>query len=116
VELRFTDIVLQSYGDSSAAVAGSADSTSLGLWSRWRAPTGYTVMERPLRYVLEYAHTTFLGDLDGVLGFNHLNSLGAGIEFDSSKYDIIVTRTRLVARYKFGENVTGWSLGLAISF
>jgi hypothetical protein len=116
VELRYTDIYLHSYGNSSTAVQGSADARSVNLWTRWRAPTGMIMLERPLRYVLEYAHTAFFGDLDGMLGFNHLNSVGAGFELDSSKYDIIVTRTRLVARYKFGENVRGWSVGFAISF
>jgi hypothetical protein len=116
VELRYTDIYLQSYGGTSTAVQGSADAQSMNLWTRWRAPTGITMLERPVRYVLEYVHTAFFGDLDGVLGFNHLNSVGAGLELDSSKYDIIVTRTRLVARYKFGENVRGWSVGFAISF
>jgi len=116
VEWRYTNIYLQSYGSTSAAVQGNADAESLNFWARWRAPTRITMLERPLRYVLEYAHTTFFGDLDGALGFDHLNSVGAGLELDSSKYDIIVTRTRLVARYKFGENVSGWSVGLAVSF
>jgi hypothetical protein len=116
VELRYTNIYLQSFAGTSTAVKGSADSQSASLWARWRAPTGITTLERPLRYVLEFAHTTFLGDLDGVLGFNHLNSVGAGLELDSSKYDIVVARTRLMARYKFGESVRGWSVGLAISF
>ena len=74
------------------------------------------MQDRPLRYVLEFAHTTFLGDLDGVLGFNYLTSLGAGLELDSSARDVGVTRTRLMARYKIGEHVTGWSIGLAASF
>jgi opacity protein-like surface antigen len=116
VELRYTNINLQSFGGTSTAVKGSADSQSVSLWARWRAPTGSTMLERPLRYVLEFAHTTFLGDLDGVLGFNYLSSVGAGLELDSSAYDITVTRTRLMARYKIGENVRGWSVGLAVSF
>jgi hypothetical protein len=116
VELRYTNIYLQSFGDSSEAVQGSADAQSVSLWSRWRAPTGITMLQRPLRYVLEFAHTTFLGDLDGVLGFNYLSSFGAGVELDSSAHDVVVTRTRLMARYKVGEHVTGWSIGLAVSF
>ena len=116
VELRYTNIYLQSFGGTSTAVQGSADSQSLSLWARWRAPTGGTMLERPLRYVLEFAHTTFIGDLDGVLGFNYLSSVGAGLELDSSAYGISVTRTRLMARYKVGENVRGWSVGLAVSF
>jgi hypothetical protein len=115
-ELRYTDIRLQSLGGSSAAVQGSADAQSLSFWTRWRAPTGAVVLERPLRYVLEFAHTRFLGDLDGVLGFNDVSSFGAGLELDSSARDAYVTRTRLMVRYKVGENVTGWSLGLAVSF
>jgi hypothetical protein len=39
-----------------------------------------------------------------------------GLELDSSKYDIHVTRTRLLARYKVGNNVTGWALSLGVSF
>ena len=116
VELRYTNIYLQSFGGSSTAVKGNADAQSVSLWARWRAPTGATMLERPLRYVLEFAHTTFFGDLDGVLGFNYLSSVGTGLELDSSARDISVTRTRLMARYKFGEHVTGWSVGLAISF
>jgi len=116
VELRYSNIYLHSFGGSSAAVQGSADAQSISLWSRWRAPTGVTMLERPLRYVLEFAHTTFLGDLDGVLGFNYLSSIGTGLELDSSAYDAVVTRTRLMARYKVGEHVRGWSIGLAVSF
>jgi hypothetical protein len=73
-------------------------------------------MQRPLRYVLEAAHTIYLGDQRELLGINQLTSLGAGIEFDSSAYDILVTRTRLVARWAFGENVRGFAVGLAMSF
>jgi hypothetical protein len=116
VELRYTNIYLRSFGGSSTAVQGSADSQSVSLWTRWRAPTGMTLLDRPLRYVLEFAYTTFLGDLDGVLGFNGLGSVGTGLELDSSAYDIGVTRTRLMFRYKAGEHVRGWSVGLAVSF
>lgn len=116
LELRYSNISLQSFADTSTAVKGSADAQSISFWSRWRAPTGVTMLERPLRYVLEFAHTTFLGDLEGVLGFNHLNSIGTGLELDSSAHDAVVTRTRLIARYKVGEHVRGWSIGLAMSF
>jgi hypothetical protein len=45
-----------------------------------------------------------------------MTSLGVGLEFDSSAYDIIVSRTRLVARWAFGENIRGFAIGLAMSF
>nr|WP_242616815.1 autotransporter domain-containing protein [Rivibacter subsaxonicus] len=116
LEIRYTDVELRSYGSSNEAVQGSASAQSVGLWARRRAPTGMTALQRPVRYVLEYAHTRFLGPDAGVLGFNQLNSVGAGFELDSSAYDVWATRWRAVLRYKFGPNVTGWSLGLALSF
>lgn len=114
-ELRYSNIYLQSY-NSSAAVQGHASAQSLSVWSRWRAPTRITLLEQPLRYVLEYAYTRFLGDLEGTLGFEDIHSFGIGLELDSSERDIVVTRTRLLARYKVGNNVDGWALGLAVSF
>ena len=115
LELRYSNIYLQSF-DTSAAVEGHASAQSVSLWSRWRAPTGMHAFELPLRYVLEYAYTRFLGDLEGVMGFEQIHSFGIGLELDSSKRDIVVTRTRLLARYRVGDNVEGWALGLAVSF
>jgi hypothetical protein len=114
-ELRYTNIYLKSF-QSSSAVQGHSDAQTLSFWSRYRAPTGAVVLERPLRYVLEYAHTRFLGDLKGALGFEYVNSFGLGLELDTSKYESYVTRTRLVLRYKAGNNVTGWAIGLGVSF
>jgi len=116
VEWRYTYMKLQSFGSTSEAVQGSAVARTTALWTRWRAPTGLTALQRPLRYVLEAAHTTYWGDNANVLGFNNLTSLGVGFELDSSAYDVFVTRTRLVARYAFGRNVSGFALGLAVSF
>ena len=56
------------------------------------------------------------GDQRGVLGFDRLTSVGAGLELDSSAYNVFITRTRLVGRYVFGTNVSGFSVGLAVSF
>ena len=114
-ELRYTNIALNTF-DSSAAVQGSADSQSLGLWVRARYPTPLTVLERPLRAVFEVAHTEFLGQLRGALGFDSLSSVGTGVEIDRSASDPMFSRVRLVFRYQFGQNVRGTSIGLAASF
>jgi len=115
-ELRLTDIHLQSYGGTSEAVQGSALAQSLGLWSRWRAPTGLRSLDRPVRYVVEYAFTHYFGPDGDMLGFNNLNSIGAGLELDTSALDRVATRWRLIGRYRFGENVSGWGISLGISF
>ena len=115
VELRYTNIHLDSF-QSSSAVQGHAVAQSASFWSRYRAPTGWVALERPVRYVLEYAYTRFIGDLDGALGFTYVNSFGAGLELDTSRYEAYVSRVRLVLRYKVGDHVTGWAVGLAASF
>ncbi|MBN3751353.1 hypothetical protein G3N95_00255 [Paraburkholderia sp. Tr-20389] len=114
-ELRATDIYLRSFGGAEA-VQGSATAQQLSLWTRWRAPTGWHALDRPVRYVLELAYSHYFGDSAGVLGFNDLTSLGVGLELDSSRYPIIVTRTRAMVRYVFGHNVHGVSFGFAVSF
>ena len=116
VETRLTNIRLESYGGTSEAVKGSALAQSVGLWARWRAPTGLRALDRPVRYVTEFAYSYYFGPDGDMLGFNHLTSLGVGLELDTRALDRIVTRWRLMARYRFGQNVTGWSIGLGISF
>jgi hypothetical protein len=115
-ELRYTNIFQRNSGSLSDAVDSRSIARSLNLWTRWRAPTGLVLLERPLRYVLEFAHTRYGGDLEGALGFDYLSSVGAGLELDVGKYERWVSRVRMVARYRFGPNVQGVSVGLAVSF
>jgi len=116
-ELRYSYMHLQSFGSSAEVVQGEASAENLGLYLRRRAPIAdWTLLGNPLRYVLEGAHTEFLGEQRGALGFTGLTSLGVGLELDSSKYPVFITRTRLVARYMFGNNTTGYGVGLAMSF
>ena len=115
-EIRYSYIHLQSFGSTSEVVQGAADAENLSIYLRRRAPTGLEFLSRPVRYVLEGARTEYFGTQRGLLGFNALNSLGAGLEIDSSQYDILISRTRLVDRYMFGENTAGYSLALAVSF
>nr|WP_321937886.1 MULTISPECIES: hypothetical protein [unclassified Paraburkholderia] len=115
LELRYTDIYLQSFG-SSSGVRGTANAQSTNLYARWRAPTGLLAFNRPLRYVLELSHSDYLGSQADILGFNQLTSLGAGIEIDTGAVTKLFSRLRIVARYAFGKDVTGASLGVALSF
>lgn len=117
IELRYTGMSLQTFGNTSSAVDGSATAQNLGLYLRRRAPIfDWTLLKSPVRYVLEGAHTEYLGDQRGKLGFDSLSSVGMGIEMDSSKYPVFITRTRLVARYMFGNGTSGYGVGLAMSF
>jgi len=116
LEIRYTNVPLKSAGSSEAGVTGHSRAESASLWARTRVPTGWgTVWDRPVRYVYEFAFTRFLAD-ETETGLTWMSSLGFGLELDSSAKDIWATRWRLVGRYKFGPDVKGWSMGIAISF
>ncbi|WP_428845126.1 hypothetical protein [Citrobacter portucalensis] len=117
IELRYSAMKIQTFAGTSKAVEGKAKAQNLGLYLRRRAPiSDWRLLKSPVRYVLEGAHTEYLGDQRGKLGFNSLSSVGMGIELDSSAYPVFVTRTRLVARYMFGQDTSGYGIGLAMSF
>ena len=116
VELRYNYMKLRSFKSEYSSIEGESDANIISLWTRWRAPTGVAMLNNPLRYVLEASNTTFLGKQRGALGFNYLTTLGVGLELDSSDYPVFITRTRLIYRYTFGNNVSGFALGLAMSF
>jgi hypothetical protein len=114
-ELRYTNIHLTSF-DSSKSVEGHANAQSFGLWSRRRVPTGLTLLGSTIRSVIELAHTQYLADSRGALGFNFLSSVGTGLELDIKDYDIFFTRARIMVRYQFAPNISGYSIGVAASF
>jgi len=116
LEIRYTNVLLRSYGSTAAGVVGQARSESISIWARRRVPTGWgEVWNRPIRYVYEVAATRYLGD-ETEVGLKEMNSVGFGLELDSSALDRWATRWRAMARYKFGPSAHGWALGLAISF
>ncbi|MEH6492044.1 outer membrane beta-barrel protein [Halopseudomonas sp.] len=115
LELRYSYLDLQNIGGD-RAIEGNVTAQTANLWTRYRAPTGWTLMQNPLRYVLEYSHSEYLGEQRGALGFDRLSTVGAGIEFDSSAYPVFITRTRVLIRQMFGDGVSGTALSLAVSF
>jgi hypothetical protein len=121
VELRYTQLRLNSLPGTSDGVTGSADAMTLGLWARVRWPSGFEAFGRPLRWVVDFSHAEFLGPQRGVLGFNALSKLGGGIEFDVKRWGLgpdwfELQRIRLMARYLYGDGVQGGSFGIGLSF
>lgn len=117
VELRYTDIRLRTFGNTSEVVQGEATAQTANIYARYRAPTGYYALDRPVRYVLEFSHSRYLGSQADILGFSYLTTVGTGLELDTSAFNpLYVSRLRAVLRYVFGNNVSGVSLGLAASF
>jgi hypothetical protein len=122
VELRYTQLQLQTVGDTPPVAQGRSTAQTLGLWGRYRWPTGREVFGRPLRWVVDGNATTYLGDQRDAIGFAWAVKVGGGIEWDTGRLElgamgISLKRVRLVARYLFADdNITGYSIGLGMSF
>ena len=63
--------------------------------------------------MLDYEHYREKYEIDVELRYTYIKLQSF---LDSSAYEIIITRTRLVGRYIFGDNVSGFSIGMAVSF
>lgn len=121
LELRSTNNYLTSYGGTSRAVRGEANAISAAIWARLRWPTGFTMLRRPVRYVLETQHSLSFGDQAKSLGFDRLSRVGGGLETDTGAlnlgaFGMYAQRIRVTGSYIFGPNVSGWSSGIGISF
>lgn len=122
VELRYTQIQLQTFGSTIPAARGNSTARTLGLWTRYRWPTGLEAFGRPVRWVLDGSGSLYLGDQREALGFGWSVKIGGGIEFDVGRYEvgafgINLSRVRLIGRYFYGDNnITGASFGVGMSF
>jgi hypothetical protein len=120
LELRYTDIRLSTFGDTSSQVRGESEAKTFNIWGRVRWPMDREMFGRPLRWVVDLSHSRYFGD-QVAIGFDHLTKVGGGIEMNVGRYELGVwdfnmQSIRIVARYLFGQNVSGASIGLAVSF
>ena len=120
--LRFTNIHLQTFGDTLPAARGQSDARTLGLRTRVRWPTGFEAFGRPVRWVIDASASYRFGDQRAALGFAWSAKVGGGIAFDTGRHEIgalglNMNRVRLIGRYFFGDGgVTGSSFGIGVSF
>lgn len=122
IEIRYTRMTFTAMEHLDDGSRASADAQTLGLWSRVRWPTSLEAFGRPVRWVAELSHSQFFGDQSRVLGIDWLTKVGGGIEMDTGRVEatlagfLYVNRIGLIGRYVFGDNVSGFSVGLSFGF
>ena len=122
IELRYTRMTFAAMERTEDGGRPSADTQTLGLWSRVRWPTSLEAFGRPVRWVAEFSHSQFFGDQSRALGIEWLTKVGGGIEMDIGRVEatlagfLYLNRVGLVGRYVFGRNVSGFSVGLNFGF
>jgi hypothetical protein len=122
VELRYSQLRLQTFGDTFRAARGRATAETIGLWGRYRWPTGREMFGREMRWVIDGSASSYIGDQREAIGFAWSAKLGGGIEFDTGRWElgalgITLQRVRFVGSYFFGDNnITGYSFGIGMGF
>jgi len=81
-----------------------------------KGPTGLDIGGLPLRWIGFAAGTWMFGQGSDALGFSSFAELGAGLELGTTGHLPWVQAISLRGSGLFGDNVTGWSVGLAMSF
>jgi hypothetical protein len=122
VELRYSRFRVGTLPVWSRGLNVQADFDTLSLWARYRWPTGLEAYGRPVRWVAEMYHSEFLSDVQReVLGADRLTRIGGGIELDVGRWELgavglYLQRLRVMGHVVTGHNVSGWSVGLGMSF
>ncbi|MES0827723.1 autotransporter outer membrane beta-barrel domain-containing protein [Ruegeria sp. SCP11] len=116
LDLRFrhTHIILEPLDTD---LVGQAEAISTVAWSRVRVPTQFTAFSQPTRWVGEASVSYIPGDQGIVLDSEWLAQRGGGVELDYSRNEFAwIKEFRLMARIAKGDNIKGYSAGIAIKF
>ncbi len=81
-----------------------------------KGPMGIEIGGLSLRWIAFASGTWMFGQNNDALGFSSFAELGAGIELADPNLIPGVEAISLRGSGLFGDNVTGWSVGLAVSF
>jgi len=111
---RATHSVVDSFGESSAAVRFRENGNTLSLRAELEGPTGCTLAGRSVRWTSLGSYARFLGTNADQLGFNDVAQLGAGLVFVAPAGDFHLRRIAVKGSLLRGSHVRGWSLGFGL--
>jgi len=80
------------------------------------APTGKSIFDRALGWVLFGGYAGFFGPNRNALGFTSVAEVGLGVEVPLSTSAEKRERIRVGASYLFGPDVTGWTISAGMKF
>lgn len=114
--LRLTHVEVMTLNTPSSEFDARIGVDTAKVFARLGQPTSWRLFDRPLRWLLQGGGSMFLGDQRDALGFSWLSSLGVGLEADFAETNDFVSRVRVTLSGVVGDHVSGYSIGLGISF
>ena len=122
IELRYTQIHLETFGNTLQAARGSSIARTVTWWGRYYWPTGWEAFGRPVRWLIDTNFSWYVGNQAQAIGFGWATRVGAGIAMDLGRQEwgvagINIGRLGLIASVLYGDRgVTGHSVGVTMSF
>jgi len=114
--LRYNRITDINYSASDPSLESTNRFTASTAKVEVKGPTGMTLLDYPLRWIAFTGGTWMMGRHRNALGFNSFAELGGGIELEDDTLLRGLEGVSLRASALVGERVTGWSLGISLSF
>ena len=118
VSLRgmFTYAYTDSFKQTHDVQSISEDTETLVVRLETRAPTGLSIAGHGVRWLGLAGYTTFFGPNRDALGFSYIAEVGLGFDIDISTENNFLDHIGLRGSYLFGDDMTGWQVGLAYDF
>lgn len=115
-KLRLTHVEVVTIDTPSSEFDARIGADTANLFARLGQPMPFRLFDRPLRWLLQGSGSVFLGDQRDVLGFSWFSSAGVGLEADLAGHNDYVSRARPAVSAVVGNRVSGYAIGLGVSF
>ncbi len=107
---------INSFDESDPAQSFNETANIYSIRADHARPTGITVADRALNWVVYGGYAGFFGANRDALGFTSVAEIGGGFEVPFAADRPNGERVRLSAGYLFGPDVKGWSVGLSLEY
>ena len=107
---------ISSFDESDPAQSFNETANIYSIGADYARPTGITVADRALNWVVYGGYAGFFGANSNALGFTSVAEIGGGFEVPFAADRPNGDRVRLAAGYLFGPDVKGWTIGLSLQY
>ena len=107
---------ISSFDESDPAQSFNETANIYSIRADYARPTGITVADRALNWVVYGGYAGFFGANSDALGFTSVAEIGGGFEVPLAADRPNGERVRLAAGYLFGPDVKGWTIGLSLQY
>ena len=107
---------ISSFDESDSTQSFNETANIYSIRADYARPTGITIADRAMNWVIYGGYAGFFGANSDALGFTSVAEVGGGVEVPLAADRPQGERVRLAAGYLFGPDVRGWTIGLSIQY